>query len=375
MSESLFKNFNELNDNDLILEYSKTKIENEFKRINDYIQSCLYFEQSFFNYAKQIDINSLKKDNLEQYFTDVNSLKDIVVSFISFISFLKENNYIEMQDRVIQAAKVYSPELHIDTVLDYTNINDIFESLMLVRKRYYDNTAPSLDQKETDLIKIVEKYNDFIINSKEDPLTKLLNEVKFSEEFKKSLLVKANNITKEIVGSDKTWTALKEGTESELMSQAKKLIDDYNQKVDILDIINSELIDSLEDIFSYEKAKEAYKKSNKNFGSTEDFLHYLKNTADEIILIRNSIFKLIVYCMLTENTAVVEIVEELFTVHKKDSYREIFKEINNNIENIVGDFIFFAINKNLVWTNEVDLNKTIAKYNKNLELLKLEEVE
>lgn len=374
-SENLFKNFRDLNNNDFLTNYSKTKIENEFKYINEYIENCRYFENLFYDHAKQVNIDyiCLHENILNDYFSNSKLAARIILDFISFISLLKENNNTEMQDRIIQAAKVFSPELITDKVLDYNNINDISESLSLVKKRYYDNSAPSLinDYTQDSFSNIFEKYNKFIVDTEEDPLSKLLNEVKFSEDYKKSHLVKAHSILKEEAGTDNLWKEISNGTNSELMQQAEDLLKDYNERLENLSVIKRELIKEDYDTFSYEQAKKAYKSSDINFGSTDDFLLYLKKNVEELFLIRNSIFKLIVLDNLLENKNILSYFKKTYNLSLEDSNESILECLNDNIESIVGHFIVFLSEKDLVWTNEVALGKAIVKFNKKNENLTL----
>jgi hypothetical protein len=72
-----------------------------------------------------------------------------------------------------------------------------------------------------------------------------------------------------------------------------------------------------------------------------------------------------------ENKNILSYFKKTYNLSLEDSNESILECLNDNIESIVGHFIVFLSEKDLVWTNEVALGKAIVKFNKKNENLTL----
>lgn len=368
---------------DLLIKFKKTILEENFKRISDYAELYAAFEERFCNHDRDIDIqsmnNTLTQEEVHYYFTECEDTgMDLINTMCDLASYSKNKNYLELQKNILNASKkMFKPRM-LGIHTSFTNIpkdmNDIIKGLRSVQARYVEGApyVASVNNIKIDTIenrtKAFLEYNSQMYQAANDPMFSLTNNMIANTE-DLSLKPKTNRLAmSEIVGINAEYvTEIKEGTQEELIEQAKPLIKEFLELESKMKVISETMING-NGVLDYSLAKQAFKSSGLKLGSTEDYLKTFKKMYSRMIALINSLCEIAFANSVNiddKNNKVTLFIDEELNLGVQN--RDIYNPLMGAIERSSSKFVVFCEEKGLNWNSESSLKKAAGKFNKSWE--------
>ena len=363
---------------ELLVRFKKTVLEENFKRISDFSKLYSDFEERFYELNRSVDIqamnNTLTQEEVKYYFTELEDTgMDLINNMCDLASYAKNKEYLELQNNILKAAKKILKPRMIGHFTDFPknpkNMEDVIRTLRSIQARYIEG-APYVASMENHKIDTIEgrtlaflDYNTRMKEAAKDSILNGLNKTISRIEDSSKKPKKHKLIMGEIIGLNADYAIeVKAGSEDQLIKQAKPLIKEFKELEEELKVIPESMTNS-NGVLEYSLAKEAFKASGLKLGSTDDYLKRLKSKYSRMIALINSLCE-IAYAVDTNNileNKVWKFLDEELSLNIENKH--IYNSLMGAVERVAGKFVVFCEEKDLTWTSETGLKKAAAKFN------------
>jgi len=368
---------------DLLIKFKKSILEENFKRISDYAGLYADFEERFYEHDRSVDVesmnNTLTQEEVLYYFTECpDTGMDLINNMADLASYAKNKDYVELQKNILIAyKKTFKPRM-VGMCTKFKdipeNMNDIILGVRSVQARYVEG-APYIacvnNIKINSIKGRTKAFLEYMTQMQEAASNPMFAATNDSIAKSEDLLLKPKRSRlsmSEVVGLNASYAVeVNKGTQEELIEQSKPLIKEFKELESKLKVIPDSMINS-NGVLDYLLAKQAFKSSGLKLGSTDDYLKTFKPMYLRMIALINSLCEIAFVNNIDfqdnledSDSRVSLFIEKELNIEVKN--QDFYNPLMNAVERSVSKFIIFCEEKDLNWSNETSLKKAAGKFN------------